>query len=358
MLRRARRPVLYVGGGVGKARAVGQLREFIDMGGGLPSVTTLKGIGTVPPLTPGFLGMIGMHGNAAANKAVQACDLLICAGARFDDRVTGRLPSFAPKARVLHLDVDAAEVGKRRPADVGILGDLRQILPALAQPLDIAPWRAACASLRDAHAWNYDHPGGNIYPPLFLRQLSDMLGGDAVVCCDVGQHQMWVAQHMHFSAPENHLSSGGLGAMGFGLPAAIGAQMSRPGACVVNVAGDGSIMMNIQELATVRRYGLPIKIVVLDNQRLGMVKQWQELFFEQRYSETELPDNPDFRRLAEVFHIPGRRISRREEVRPALEEMLGVEGAYLLHVEIDPKENVWPLVPPGAANDQLLEDRP
>jgi acetolactate synthase-1/2/3 large subunit len=355
LIRCARRPVLYVGGGVGMACAVTQLRAFLAETR-MPSVTTLKGIGAVSPDDPLFLGMVGMHGTPAANRAVQMCDLLIGVGARFDDRVTGKLTAFAPEARVVHLDVDIAEVGKIRPADVGIIGDLCQVLPRLSRQVEIEPWRHRCAQLKAELAFRYEaDPRGGISAPLLLKQLSDLLPAGAVVCCDVGQHQMWVAQHMQFDGPETHLSSGGLGAMGFGLPAAIGAQVARPGACVVNVAGDGSFMMNVQELATIRRYRLPVKIMILDNQRLGMVRQWQELFFRKRYSETILWDNPDFVRLAAVFDIPGRCITGHRELGPALEALLHSEGAYLLHVKIDPAQNVWPLVPPGAPNDEMLE---
>lgn len=355
LIRQAARPILYVGGGVGMAGAVTELREFLARTA-MPSVTTLKGIGTVPPDDPYFLGMVGMHGNPAANQAVQTCDLLVCVGARFDDRVTGKLDTFASGAKVIHLDVDVAELNKRRPADVGILGDLRRVLPELARELDIDPWRETCRQLKAQYAWQYPDNGDRISAPWFLKLLSDMKPADSVVCCDVGQHQMWVAQHMGFDRPERHLSSGGLGTMGFGLPAAIGAVIARPAACVINVAGDGSFMMNVQELATLRRYNLPVKIVLIDNHRLGMVKQWQELFFEKRYSETILWDNPDFVRLAEVFDIPGRRIRRKDEAIPAIDALLRAKSAYLLHLEIDHTENVWPLVPPGAPNDEMLND--
>jgi len=357
LLHQAASPVLYVGGGVGMAGAVMELRHFLDQTR-LPSVATLKGLGTIPADNPDYLGMVGMHGNPAANKAVQQCDLLMCVGARFDDRVTGKLDTFAPNARVIHLDIDGAEVGKRRQADVALLGDLKVLLPQLEQKLSISPWLASCQALKSAHAWRYDHPGDGIYAPLLLNQLSDLMPANTVVCCDVGQHQMWVAQHMEFDRPENHLSSGGLGTMGFGLPAALGAKLARPDDCVINITGDGSLMMNLQELATANRYQLPIKMVVLDNQRLGMVKQWQQLFFDERYSETDLSDNPDFVKLAEVFNIQGRRVGSKDEVLPALEEMLSAKESYLLHVQLDPMENVWPLVPPGASNEEMLEEEP
>ncbi|HDN9022698.1 MULTISPECIES: acetolactate synthase 2 catalytic subunit [Aeromonas] len=357
LLAAAERPVLYVGGGVGMANAEQQLRDFAAATG-MPAVTTLKGIGALDPDSTVYLGMLGMHGTKSANYAVQQCDLLLVVGARFDDRVTGKLEEFAPEAKVIHLDVDAAEFGKRRAAEVGITTDLKLVLPRLAMTLDIAPWREHCAAMAREYAFRYDHPGQAIYAPALLKQLSAKLPESSVVACDVGQHQMWVAQHMRFTSPRNHLSSAGLGTMGFGLPAAIGAKMSRPEDEVVLVSGDGSFMMNVQELGTIRRAQLKVKMVLLDNQRLGMVRQWQELFFDGRYSETNLSDNPDFVALAAAFGIPGETITCKEEIGPALDRLLASESAYLLHVAISEEENVWPLVPPGVANHQMMEQRP
>ncbi|WP_447833591.1 acetolactate synthase 2 catalytic subunit [Aeromonas veronii] len=357
LLAAAERPVLYVGGGVGMANAEQQLRDFAGATG-MPAVTTLKGIGALDPDSPVYLGMLGMHGTKAANYAVQQCDLLLVVGARFDDRVTGKLEEFAPEAKVIHLDVDAAEFGKRRAAEVGITTDLKQVLPRLAMTLDIAPWREHCAAMAREYAFRYDHPGQAIYAPALLKQLSARLPESSVVACDVGQHQMWVAQHMRFTSPRNHLSSAGLGTMGFGLPAAIGAKMSRPEDEVVLVSGDGSFMMNVQELGTIRRAQLKVKMVLLDNQRLGMVRQWQELFFDGRYSETVLSDNPDFVALAAAFGIPGETITCKEQIAGALDRLLVSESAYLLHVAISEEENVWPLVPPGVANHKMMEQRP
>ncbi|MGY3893962.1 acetolactate synthase 2 catalytic subunit [Aeromonas enterica] len=357
LLAAAERPVLYVGGGVGMANAEVELREFASVTG-MPAVTTLKGIGALDPDSPVYLGMLGMHGTKAANYAVQQSDLLLVVGARFDDRVTGKLEEFAPDAKVIHLDVDAAEFGKRRAAEVGITTDLKRVLPALAMALAIDPWREHCANMARDYAFRYDHPGQPIYAPALLKQLSARLPDTSVVACDVGQHQMWVAQHMRFTSPRNHLSSAGLGTMGFGLPAAIGAKMSRPDDEVVLVSGDGSFMMNVQELGTIRRAQLKVKMVLIDNQRLGMVRQWQELFFDGRYSETILSDNPDFVALAAAFGIPGETITCKEQIAPALERLLASESAYLLHVAISEEENVWPLVPPGVANHKMMEQRP
>lgn len=354
LMQSAQRPMLYVGGGVGMAKAVPQLQAFMETTG-LPAVTTLKGIGTVDSNSPYALGMLGMHGTKTANLCVQECDLLIVVGARFDDRVTGRLESFASNAKVLHLDIDKAEINKLRAADISLCGDLQEVLPALSTPLDIAPWQQHCRQHKNDHAWIYDTPHQSIYAPKLLKQLSEKLPDNAVVSCDVGQHQMWVAQHMKFSRPENHLSSAGLGTMGFGLPAGIGAKHARPDDPVVVVSGDGSIMMNIQELGTIKRRQLNIKIVLIDNQRLGMVRQWQQLFFEERYSETILNDNPDFVQLASAFGIAGRTIRQQTEVESALDEMLNSDGAYFLHVAISDADNVWPLVPPNASNTDMME---
>ncbi|EOW1330038.1 acetolactate synthase 2 catalytic subunit [Klebsiella aerogenes] len=354
MLAQSHKPMLYVGGGVGMAQAVPAVREFLAVTQ-MPVTCTLKGLGAVAADYPYYLGMLGMHGTKAANLAVQECDLLLAVGARFDDRVTGKLNTFAPHAKVIHMDIDPAELNKLRQAHVALTGDLNAMLPALQQPLAIDAWREHNAQLRAEHAWRYDHPGEAIYAPLLLKQLSDRKPADCVVTTDVGQHQMWSAQHMTYTRPENFITSSGLGTMGFGLPAAVGAQVARPDDTVICISGDGSFMMNVQELGTVKRKQLPLKIVLLDNQRLGMVRQWQQLFFQERYSETTLTDNPDFLTLASAFGIPGQHITRKDQVEAALDTMLSSQGPYLLHVSIDELENVWPLVPPGASNAEMLE---
>jgi len=353
----AKKPIAYIGGGVHMAGALTQLNEFLKTTG-MPSVTTLKAMGSVDKTNPYYLSMLGMHGTQAANLAVQQTDLLVCLGARFDDRVTGNLQKFAPEAKVIHIDIDPAELNKLRRADCAMLGDLRALLPQMAVKTQCQDWQQHCLNLKLQHGWRYDHPGERIYAPLLLKQLSERMPDNSVVSCDVGQHQMWVAQHMSFNTPRNHLSSGGLGTMGFGLPAAIGAKISRPNDTSIVVSGDGSFMMNVQELATIKRFRLPVKIVVIDNQRLGMVKQWQQLFFNGRYSETDLSDNPDFVSLAAAFAIPGHSISRKDEVTDALDAMFTWPGPYLLHVRIDETDNVWPLVPPGAANHDMMTDLP
>ncbi|MES0266875.1 acetolactate synthase 2 catalytic subunit [Citrobacter sedlakii] len=354
MLAQAQKPMLYVGGGVGMAQAVPALREFLATTQ-MPVTCTLKGLGAVEADYPYYLGMLGMHGTKAANFAVQECDLLIAIGARFDDRVTGKLNTFAPHASVIHMDIDPAELNKLRQAHVALQGDLNALLPALQQPVNIDAWRQRNTELRAEHSWRYDHPGDAIYAPLLLKQLSERKPANCVVTTDVGQHQMWSAQHMTYTRPENFITSSGLGTMGFGLPAAVGAQVARPNDTVICISGDGSFMMNVQELGTVKRKQLPLKMVLLDNQRLGMVRQWQQLFFAERYSETTLTDNPDFLMLASAFGIPGQHITRKDQVEAALDTLLNSEGPYLLHVSINELENVWPLVPPGASNSEMLE---
>ncbi len=355
ILRESKRPVLYVGGGVQIGRATKAVRRFLKANP-MPSVSTLKGLGSVERHDPHYLGMLGMHGTKAANLVVQECDLLIVVGARFDDRVTGKLDTFAPHAQVIHIDIDKAEFNKLRHAHATLRGDINAILPQLGMDHDISPWVHHCESLRSAFKWRYDHPGDLIYAPLLLKQLSDMMPDSSMISTDVGQHQMWAAQHIQPREPQNFISSAGLGTMGFGLPAAMGAAVARPQDQSILISGDGSFMMNVQELGTLKRRQIPVKMVLINNQRLGMVRQWQSLFFDGRHSETILDDNPDFVMLAKAFDIPGKTITKKEEVEPALKEMLESKTAYLLHVLIDEEENVWPLVPPGASNEDMLEN--
>ncbi|MGY6662146.1 MAG: acetolactate synthase 2 catalytic subunit [Glycocaulis sp.] len=351
----ARRPVLYFGGGIALGGAEDALRTFFQRSR-IPAVATLKGLGALPTDWPGFLGMLGMHGTRAANMAVHDSDLLICVGARFDDRATGRLDTFAANARVIHIDGDAAEISKLRHADVALAGDVAAILSALSgQTGGIDGWRRTCEENAGRWAFRYDAPGSGVYAPALLKQISEAAGDKFIATCDVGQHQMWVAQHCRFSRPQAHLTSAGLGTMGYGLPAGIGAALAEPDATVVTISGDGSIMMNIQELATLRRYRIPLKIVLIDNAQLGMVRQWQELFYEENFSEVDLWDNPDFAELARAFGIEAFTLDRRADVPGAVERLLSTRGPVLCHVRIDPRENVWPLVPPGKANSDMME---
>ncbi|WP_153448061.1 acetolactate synthase 2 catalytic subunit [Vibrio algicola] len=355
VLANSHKPVLYVGGGVQLAKATDSVRQFLTHNP-MPAVSTLKGLGSIERHYPHYLGMLGMHGTKAANLVVQEADLLIVVGARFDDRVTGKLDTFAPHAKVIHLDIDAAEFNKLRLSHASLRGDLNLLLPQLELNNDISEWVAHCDRLRSKFKWRYDHPGDLIYAPKLLKQLSDMMPDNSIVSTDVGQHQMWAAQHIQPRAPQNYITSAGLGTMGFGLPAAMGAKVARPQDESILITGDGSIMMNIQELGTLKRRQIPVKMVLLNNQRLGMVRQWQSLFFDGRHSETILDDNPDFIMLAKAFDIPGKTITRKEEVEPALKEMLASKTSYLLHVLISEEQNVWPLVPPGAANQDMLEN--
>ncbi len=357
LLQQAKRPVLYVGGGVGMADAVAELRHFVEITQ-IPSFSTIKGLGALPADNPYYMGMIGMHGTKAANYAAQESDLLLVLGARFDDRVTGKLDSFAPTAKVIHVDADIAEINKLRRADVAIRGDMKQLLQQLAMPLQIDAWRADVQRLKQQYDFTYAENSGDtlINPWWLLHTLSQKRDKNSVIATDVGQHQMWSAQHMQHFDPKNYLTSAGFGTMGFGLPAAVGAQKARPQDQVILITGDGSFMMNIQELGSIKRGKLPVKILLLDNQRLGMVRQWQTLFFRGRHSETILDDNPDFLMLARAFDIPGESIEKGGEVNAALDRLLNAEGPYLLHVCIHENENVWPLVPPGAKNDEMLED--
>ncbi|WP_438851075.1 acetolactate synthase 2 catalytic subunit [Brevundimonas nasdae] len=358
-IRAARRPVLYVGGGAKISGAVEAVREFAALTG-IPQVSTLNALGSIPTGQDNYLGMLGMHGTPAANEAVQGSDLLIVVGARFDDRATGKLAEFAPEAGVIHFDIDPSEIGKLRSVAVGVVGDLKPNLEALNRRLADGPaievsawadqWRARSAETQV----RYDAPGDKVYAPALLNELSRLAGPGFIAACDVGQHQMWVAQHCEFSRPEAHITSGGLGSMGFGLPAGIGAKLAEPDAVVVTITGDGGVMMNIQELATVNRFNIPLKILLLDNSRLGMVRQWQEFFFERNFSEVDLSDNPDFVKVAEAFGIEAFRIERRDQVTAGLERLLAAEGPILAHVIIDPAENVWPLVPPGKNNAQMM----
>jgi acetolactate synthase-1/2/3 large subunit len=358
-IRAAQRPLIYVGGGVKIGGATEQVRAFAEATG-IPSVATLNALGTIPTDAPGFQGMLGMHGTRAANEAVQEADLLIVFGARFDDRATGKLAEFAPHARVIHFDIDASEIGKLRETWIPVQGELAEGVAALTARLAgrgpaIDPWMIHCASRAQRTAFRYDAPGEGVYAPALLKAISEAAGDDFVAACDVGQHQMWAAQHCRFSKPEAHITSGGLGAMGFGLPAGIGAKLSDPDATVVVIAGDGGFMMNVQELATLRRYGVAVKVLLLDNSSLGLVRQWQELFFDGNYSEIDLSDNPDFVKVAEAFGIEAFRISKREEVEAGIARLLAADGPCLAHVIIDPRENVWPLVPPGKSNAEMME---
>lgn len=353
LIKASRQPIIYAGGGVVLGDAIISFRQFVETTG-IPTVLTLKGLGTLPGNHPLNMGMLGMHGSAAANQCVQACDLLIAVGVRFDDRVTGKLSHFAPHAKVIHLDIDPAEIGKLRQVACALRGDIRSTLKSLGSNLDITEWQTHCKAAHERDGFTLPQEQG-ITGPHFMRHLSQITRGQATISCDVGQHQMWVAQHYAFDHPRKHLTSGGLGAMGFGLPAAIGAQLALPDTAVINISGDGSFMMNVQELATIARYRLPIKIIILDNQALGMVRQQQEVCYQGRYSEIDLSDNPDFCAMTEAFGIPASSISNPADMSYAINKLMETTGPALLHVSIATEHNVWPMVKPGDANNQMIK---
>ncbi len=360
MIRAAKKPLFYIGGGIAQGDGVVELRTLVERTK-IPVVSTLKGLGAMPSDHPQFLGMLGMHGHKAANYAVQTADLLLVAGARFDDRATGALETFAPKAKIVHMDIDIAEINKLRRADLWLDGSLKKNLAALNPgDLDIEDWATWCNEHKKQHKRDYKAAiaamqGDGVYAPKLLHDLSRRAPEHAIITCDVGQHQMWTAQHCYFDDPKDHISSGGLGTMGFGVPAGIGAQLACPDRTVITISGDGSIMMNIQELATLNRYQVPLKIVLLDNGVLGMVRQWQEVFFDENYSEVDLYDNPDFAKVARAFNIEAFTLDKGADVDAGIERLLKAKGPILMHVKISPKENVWPLVPPGRSNADMME---
>ena len=350
----AERPVIYAGGGVitsGAARELLALAELLCA----PVTTTLMGIGGFPGDHPLYLGMLGMHGTRYANYAVTECDLLIAVGARFDDRVTGKVETFAPEAKVVHIDIDPAEIGKNVRVDAAVAGDVKKVLRALT-PLLAA--RVSGAWQEKIGRWKREYPleyenGGKLKPQTVIREIYRVTGGRARITTEVGQNQMWAAQYFTFTRPRSFITSGGLGTMGFGLPAAIGVQAACPDETVFDIAGDGSIQMNIQEMMTAVDYDLPVKVAIIDNGYLGMVRQWQELFYNRRYSHTELA-NPDFVKLAEAYGAAGVRVSKAADVAGVLEEALRTSGPVMMDFVVEREENVVPMVPPGASLEEMI----
>ena len=360
----SRRPVIYAGGGVIAAEASRELRELARLLD-IPVTTTLMAKGAFPETHRLSLGMLGMHGTSYANYVMMESDLIVAVGARFDDRITGRLDTFATRARKIHIDIDPAEIGKNVPVDVPIVGDAKKVLKDLIEvikPLtgdsrkkDLAPWH------RQISKWKKEYPllvpgGDSLKPQYVVDQIYRVTKGDAVVVTDVGQHQMWAAQFYKTTRPRHFISSGGLGTMGFGLPASIGVKVGVPDARVVNIAGDGSVQMNSQELATAVLNEIPVVIAVINNGYLGMVRQWQELFFDKRYSHTHLRrgESPDFVKLAEAYGAIGDRVTDRSEVAPALERALAADRTALIDFIVEPEENVFPMVAPGASLDDMI----
>lgn len=360
----SKRPVLYAGGGIVSSHACRELKALAEAMQ-IPVVTTLLGKGAFPSSHPLSLGPVGMHGSKYANMAMTESDLLICVGARFSDRVTGKLSEFAPKAKVIHIDIDPAEIGKIRDPQVPIVGDAQGILAGMvaqiekidAKPVD-AEWVAQCNEWRERWPFYHndfaDYPD-QIVPEVALDILSSKLDPEAtIVTTEVGQHQMWAHQHIGREHARTFISSGGLGTMGFGFPAAIGAQIGCPEKQVVCIAGDGSFQMNSQEMATAAINKVPVKVMLLDNRALGMVHQWQKLFYKERYSSTILDANPDFVKLADAYSWNAERIERPEDVAPAIDRMLASEKPFLLDVAISADQNVYPMVAPGAALDDII----
>jgi acetolactate synthase I/II/III large subunit len=366
MIWEAERPLVYAGGGIVSAGAAPELLELVELVD-LPVVCTLMGLGGLSGSHPNFISMPGMHGSYASNMAMTGCDLMIAVGVRFDDRVTGRLSAFAPHAKVIHIDIDPAEIGKNRAPDLPIVGDAKRVLGRVVKVLgELEPEMAVRntdgrkAWWRQIRAWKEEHPLkpalsiDEIKPQHVMFEVDRISNGEAIVATDVGQHQMWAAQFIRFNQPRCWLTSGGLGSMGFGVPAAMGAQVANPGRLVFALVGDGGFQMSLPELSTIAANKLPVKIVILNNGYLGMVRQWQELFFNDRKSAVQLECFPDAEKLAEAYGIGGRTIHLPEDLRPALEAAVREPGPFLLNVHVSPFENVYPMVPAGAAINEMV----
>jgi acetolactate synthase-1/2/3 large subunit len=359
------RPMVYAGGGILAADASENLREFVERIDS-PAVCTLMGLGALPSGHPNFISLPGMHGSYASNMAMTETDLIIALGVRFDDRVTGRLAAFAPHAKVIHVDIDPAEIGKNRTADVPIVGDVKRVLEKLNQELadtaEMKPrneaaragWRARVRDWMQEHPFDTEISTKEIKPQHLMLEIDRISGGEAIVCSDVGQHQMWAAQYIRFHHPRLWINSGGLGAMGFGFPAAIGAQMACPDQLVFAIVGDGGFQMSIPELATVANQHLPVKIIVMNNGYLGMIRQWQELFYNNRISSAQLDSFPDPEKLAGAYGFKGSTVEKPHELRAALEAAVAEPGPYLLNVRVSPFENVYPMVPAGGAINEMV----
>ena len=358
----AHRPLLFVGGGVVLSDTSAYVRELLTLTG-MPSVATLMGIGGVSAETEGYTGMAGMHGAYASNMAIQECDLLIALGTRFSDRVTGNTAAFAPKAKIVHFDIDPAELNKNVRADISVIGNLRETLPAFLDvvknrsaedlPVRFRPWRGEVLSMERAHPLGWK-ASEDIRPEELISRVRELVPQDAICVTDVGQHQMWAAQFFGCHAPRHFLTSGGLGTMGYGLPAALGAKLANPDKEVVLITGDGSIMMNCQELATMADNDIDVKIVIVHNSILGMVGQWQRLFYSHHYSASELKGKTDFVKLAEAMGVAGCRIETREEFAEVLPQVLRAKGARLIDVIVPQEADVVPMVPGGKRLDQMV----
>jgi acetolactate synthase-1/2/3 large subunit len=361
-LANARRPVIYAGGGVINANAAEELTELgtVDR---FPVTCTVMGLGGFPAPHEQWLGMLGMHGTRAANYAMDEADLIVAIGARFDDRITGKLSEFAPRAKFVHIDVDPAEISKNVPAHIPIVGDAKNIIPRLtaeyralgADPSRLEDWWDRIKAWQKQYPLGYeDSADSEIKPQYMVEALYEATGGDAIVTSDVGQHQMWAAQYFHFSRPRRWINSGGLGTMGFGLPAAMGAKVGCPDETVVCIAGDGSVQMNMQEMATCVEHSIPIKVFIMNNGFLGMVRQWQELFWDGRYSQVEMGKSPDFVKLAEAYGATGLRFEDKGSLVDDMREALNTEGPVLVDVRVTKEENTYPMIPAGQAARDMV----
>ncbi|MCW2951500.1 MAG: acetolactate synthase, large subunit, biosynthetic type [Conexibacter sp.] len=361
-LANARRPVVYAGGGVVNAEASEELRAFA-LSDRFPVTCTLMGLGAFPAPHEQWLGMLGMHGTRTANYAMDEADLILAVGARFDDRITGKLSEFAPRAKFIHIDVDPAEISKNVPAHIPIVGDAKNVLARLtteyralgADKGRLEEWWTRIDGWRRQHPLRYDDTTGTEIKPQFaIQAVFEATGGDAIVTSDVGQHQMWAAQYYDFPAPRRWINSGGLGTMGFGVPAAMGAAVGVPDRTVVCIAGDGSVQMNAQELATCSQNGIPIKVVIINNGYLGMVRQWQELFWDKRYSHVDMGDFPDFVKLAEAYGATGLRLTDKTTLVEDLRAAIATEGPVVVDVRVSRESNVYPMISPGQAARDMV----
>ncbi|HLM50566.1 MAG TPA: biosynthetic-type acetolactate synthase large subunit, partial [Solirubrobacteraceae bacterium] len=358
----ARRPVIYAGGGIVSADASAELTELATADR-FPVTCTLNGLGGFPAPHDQWLGMLGMHGTRAANYAMDEADLIVAVGARFDDRITGKLSEFAPRAKFIHIDVDPAEISKNVPAHIPIVGDARNILGRMvteyraleSDPTRLEEWWSRINGWRERHPLRYeDSKDAEIKPQRMVEALYEATGGDCILASDVGQHQMWAAQYFHFHSPRRWINSGGLGTMGFGLPAGMGAQVARPDQTVCVISGDGSIQMNAQELATCAQYGIPVKVFIMNNGYLGMVRQWQELFWDKRYSHVDMGNHPDFVKLAEAYGATGIRLDDKGTLVEGMREALATEGPVVVDVRVTREENTYPMIPAGQAARDMV----